>query len=279
MEKEFDELTIADDYMFYRVMEDTEICKMLLNRVLQGKVETITEIELQKTIDDAGRAKGVRFDVWAKDYKGNIYDIEMQAIDKKDLAKRIRYYQAAIDVSILGKSKPYESLPDTFILFFCTFDYLEKALPVYTFKTMCSEDSRIELCDGVTKIIINSKAAEYEKNEKLKVFLEYMNGKVSEDEFIQRLERRIKEVKANEELRREYMLVNTIERDARNDGWKAGLVQGKSLGLAEGEARGRSEGSRQKALETAKILKQFGDSTQKIVQATGLTQAEVEAIN
>ena len=67
-------------------------------------------------------------------------------------------------------------------------------MPVYTFKTMCSEDSRIELCDGVTKIIINSKAAEHEKNEKLKVFLEYMNGKVSEDEFIQRLERRIKEV-------------------------------------------------------------------------------------
>ena len=144
---------------------------------------------------------------------------------------------------------------------------------------MCSEDSRIELCDGVTKIIINSKAAEYEKNEKLKVFLEYMNGKVSEDDFIQKLEQRIKEVKANEELRREYMLVNTIERDARNDGWKAGLVQGKSLGLAEGEARGRSEGSRQKALETAKILKQLGDSVQKIVQATGLTQAEVEAIN
>ena len=30
MEKEFDELTIADDYMFYRVMEDPEICKTLL---------------------------------------------------------------------------------------------------------------------------------------------------------------------------------------------------------------------------------------------------------
>ena len=60
---------------------------------------------------------------------------------------------------------------------------------------------------------------------------------------------------------------------------KIAYVEGKSLGLAEGEARGRSEGSRQKALETAKILKQFGDSVQKIVQATGLTQAEVEAIN
>lgn len=267
MEKDFDELTIADDYMFYRVMEDTDICKTLLNRVLQGKVETITDIELQKTIDDAGRAKGVRFDVWAKDCSGRIYDIEMQAINKKDLAKRIRYYQAAIDVSLLGKSKPYESLPDTFILFFCTFDYLEKALPVYTFKTMCSEDSLIKLDDGITKIIINSQAAAYEKNEKLKVFLEYMNGKVSsDDEFIQKLEHRIKEVKANEELRREYMLVNTIERDARNDGWKAGL--------AEGEVRG----SHQAKLETARILKQLGDSITKIMQVTGLSKAEVEAI-
>ena len=131
---------------------------------------------------------------------------------------------------------------------------------------MCSEDSRIELCDGITKIIINSKAAEHEKNEKLKVFLEYMNGKVSDDEFIQRLERRIKEVKANEELRREYMLVNTIERDARNDGWKAGIAQG------------LAEGSRQKALETARNLRTMGLSIENISKATGLTVQEVEQL-
>ena len=73
-----------------------------------------------------------------------------------------------------------------------------------------------------------------------------------------------KEVKANEALRREYMLANTIERDARNDGWKAGVAQG------------LAEGSRQKALETAKILKQFGDSVQKIMQVTGLSKEEAE---
>ena len=135
---------------------------------------------------------------------------------------------------------------------------------------MCSEDSRIELCDGVTKIIINSKAAEHEKNEKLKVFLEYMNGKVSDDDFIQRLEQRIKEVKANEELRREYMLVNTIERDARNDGWKAGIAQG----LAEGEARG----SRQAKLETAQLMLQRNYSTAEICLMTGLSPAELATL-
>ena len=60
---------------------------------------------------------------------------------------------------------------------------------------------------------------------------------------------------------------------------KIAYVEGKSLGLAEGKSLGLAEGSRQARLETARILKQLGDSTQKIVQATGLTQAEIEAIN
>ena len=50
---------------------------------------------------------------------------------------------------------------------------------------------------------------------------------------------------------------------------------GVERGLAEGEVRG----SRQKALETARILKQFGDPLQKIVQVTGLTVQEVEALS
>ena len=65
----------------------------------------------------------------------------------------------------------------------------------------------------------------------------------------------------------DYMLVNTLERDARNDGWKAGIAQG------------LAEGSHQKALETARILKQLGDSIQKIVQVTGLTIQEVEKLS
>ena len=44
-------------------------------------------------------------------------------------------------------------------------------------------------------------------------------------------------------------------------------------------AQGISRGSRQKALETARILKQLGDSVQKIAQATGLTQEEVDALD
>ena len=74
-------------------------------------------------------------------------------------------------------------------------------------------------------------------------------------------------VKRNEQLRKEYHILPAVLMDAFDEG----EARGKSLGLAEG--------SRQKALETAKNLLQLGLSREKIAQATGLTQAEVEAIN
>ena len=52
---------------------------------------------------------------------------------------------------------------------------------------------------------------------------------------------------------------------------KIAYTEGKSLGIAEG--------SRQKAFETARLLKQFGDSIQKIVQVTGLTVQDVETLS
>ena len=61
----------------------------------------------------------------------------------------------------------------------------------------------------------------------------------------------IQAVKHNEQAHKEYHFMSGFEMDARDKG----LQQGKSLGLAEG--------SRQKALETAKILKQLGDSVKR----------------
>ena len=48
--------------------------------------------------------------------------------------------------------------------------------------------------------------------------------------------------------------------------------------LRIGIQQGFSEGSYQTKLETARILKQLGDSVKKIMQATSLTQEEVESV-
>ena len=56
--------------------------------------------------------------------------------------------------------------------------------------------------------------------------------------------------------------------------FKSGL----EVGFAEGEVKGRSEGSHQKALETARLMKQANCEIPFIAKMTGLTQTEVEAI-
>ena len=70
------------------------------------------------------------------------------------------------------------------------------------------------------------------------------------------------------------MMLRSFEMDARRAGFQQGMTQGVAQGMRQGEARG----SRQKALETARILKQLGDSITKIVQATGLSKEEIEKL-
>ena len=71
-------------------------------------------------------------------------------------------------------------------------------------------------------------------------------------------------------MRKEYRILPAVIMDAIDEG----VERGKSIGLAEDKARG----SRQKALETAKNLLNFGLSRENIANAAGLSQAEVEAI-
>ena len=56
------------------------------------------------------------------------------------------------------------------------------------------------------------------------------------------------------------------------------ISESERKGLERGKSLGKAEGSRQAKLETAKILKQLGDSVQKIMQVTGLSKEEVEEL-
>ena len=104
----------------------------------------------------------------------------------------------------------------------------------------------------------------------LKEFLLYMNGKSPDTGFTKEIERKINETKANEEKRREYMLIQSFEMDAR----RAGMQEGIQAGIAQGRNEGFADGSRQNAGN----LKQLGVSIDIITQATGLTKEEVEKL-
>ncbi|MBR0172275.1 MAG: Rpn family recombination-promoting nuclease/putative transposase [Lachnospiraceae bacterium] len=225
MGKTFDELTITDDFMFCKVMQNERICKRLLNSVLRDKIGEIAHVEYQKTIREDGFAKWTRMDVWVTDTQGRIFDVEMQTTDADNLAKRMRYYQSQIDILSLGKATRYEDLPDSFIIFFSPFDYPACSLPVYTFRTCCEEQRDIFLQDGAIKIMINSSAAEKEKNEDLRAFMDCMNETESEHPFAKEISQEVINVKENDVYRAEFFSWNAKAQDLENKGRKEGIKE------------------------------------------------------
>ena len=76
-QKPFEELTIADDFMFCKVMEHESICKDFLEMLFSVKIEKITYLSSQNTVTTNSGAKTVRLDILVKDKAGTSYDIEM----------------------------------------------------------------------------------------------------------------------------------------------------------------------------------------------------------
>ena len=254
MVKRFEDLTFTDDFMFCKVMQNPDLCKRLIEMILADTIGKITYISIQHNINAYEQAKSVRFDVLIQTENGNFYDVEMQVSNERNIPKRMRFYQAAIDISFLDKGNSYNNLNDSFIIFICTFDAIGKNRPIYTFENICLEDKNISLQDGTKKVIINAEAFKDTEDKELKEFLEYLKTGKPNNEFTRRIEEMIQTVKQNEQARQEYRLMSTFEMDAIE------------------------KGIYRKAIETAKILKQLGDSIQKIIQVTGLPEEEIEKL-
>lgn len=86
----WEELGIENDFLFGKVMQDAELCKGLLQRILPDlPIDHVEYPELQKSIRADVDAKSVRLDVYVKDKKGTVYDIEMQVTNTKELPRSI----------------------------------------------------------------------------------------------------------------------------------------------------------------------------------------------
>jgi len=270
MRKHFDDLTIADDFMFCKIMQDEGICKEFLEMVLSDKIGKIAYLSPQNSVATGIEAKSVRLDVFVKDEAGKSYDIEMQVSNEHNIPKRMRYYQAAIDIAFLDKGAHYKALNDSYIIFVCLFDAIGKDRPLYTFENICIEDGKTPLRDGTKKVIINAQAFGKAEDKELKGFLEYVKTGAANTEYTGRIETMIQAVKNNEQARQEYRFMSGFEMDAREEG--------RSEGIAQGIQQGFSDGAHQNALQNAGNLKRLGVSIEIIAKATGLTKEEVEQV-
>lgn len=223
----WEELSISNDFLFGKVMQDAELCKELLQRILpELDIDHVEYPELQKTIKEDFDAKGVRLDAYVNDGKGTVYDIEMQAVTSPYLPRRTRYYQSMIDLQLVDKGQDYDTLNNSYIIFICLSDLFGKSRYMYTFENVCKEDSEVILNDGAKKVFLNADGKNGTVSKELKAFLDYVAGRPSEDIFVKKLKRAVEKAKKNREWRHEYMTLLMRDQENQKIGEKRGEKNG-----------------------------------------------------
>ena len=138
----------------------------------------------------------------------------MQVVNKKDLSKRSRYYQSMIDLNAIEKGEIYRDLKESIVIFICKFDPFGEGLSKYTFENICNENKELYLKDGTSKVFFNTKDYYKERSEDAKSFLEYIEKETtSENNFVKKLEQKIKNIKENKVWRAEFMTLLMREQE------------------------------------------------------------------
>ena len=222
--KTWEDLEIEDDFLFQKVMENKDICLTFLEKTLNKQIANIYYYQNENSINLSPKNKGVRFDVLVETADGVMIDVEMQTSNKSNsLPKRTRYYQAMIDLNALAKGSTYKKLPESYIIFICTFDPFKKSRKVYTFKNQCVEEN-FELKDGATKIFYNTKGTIGKVSEEIENFLNYIETKSVKGDFARKVADEVEKLKSHDALKLEYMSLLARMTDERDEGIEQGTI-------------------------------------------------------
>ena len=231
---DFDKIGITDDVMFCTVLSNSEDCREFLQRILGIEIEEIVVVGTQVSMKSNFHAKGVRLDVYAKDKKGNAYDIEMQTTKMRELPLRSRYYHSEMDSYQIAAGEKYGNLKHSIVIFVCNFDLFAKNRSVYTFESICCEDTKIHLQDKRKTIFININGSREGVPKELAHLLDYLKTKTPTDGFTERLEQRVLEIRRDTEWRDDYMTLEMKMDEKYEQGLEEGIAKGIELGIGQG---------------------------------------------
>ncbi len=234
-EQKWNQATIANNFIFYKVMRNNEdVCKELIEILLNMEIDHIT-MHNEETIDIDWNAKGIRLDVYAKNAT-QAFDLEIQTTDTKELPERARYYQSVIDVDTLKSGQRYSELKDSYIIFICLDDIFHEGEAVYVFENICLGHPAIKLDDRAKKYFFVATNCDKMNDDRIKAFLRLLTTNKSSDSFTGRIVSLAEDAKHNTQWRLQYME------------WERQRTYDREAGREEG----RAEGSAQKAIDDAR---------------------------
>ena len=292
------QITLTNDYAFKRLLgseENKPLLQDFLECILDLAPQEVFGLEFmdkELTKKEFSDKTGI-LDVKLKLTNGTVIDIEIQASWNASFVKRTLFYWAKMYTADFKAGESYDKLHRCIAINIIA-DGFRLNDAIHSEYLLQEKTAHTVLTDVLEVHFLDLQAAKRAKEEgkaagkqgQLINWLRFIGATDKEERkmiatkspVLQMLNEKIDVLTLSPTERKLYESRMKLKSDITTISetqFSAGVERGKSLGLAEGEVRG----SRQKALETARILKQFGDSVQKIVQVTGLTVQEVETLN
>ena len=215
--KTIQELNLKDDFLFGKVMSDSEICRKVLEKILNIPIKKVEFPVTQKNINTALDGGGIRLDAYINDERDTIYSIEMQCGGEGELPRKSRYFQCNIDSDIISPRENCTKLKKSYIIFICTFDPFSDGRHIYTFENRCLEDLSLTLGDETTEVFLSTKGERDDVDAEMKEFLAYIENSTdtyaqqASSPLVKEIHKKVSEVKLNKDMEIQYMAL--LQRD------------------------------------------------------------------
>ncbi len=152
---------------------------------------------------------------------------------------RSRYYQGMIDLDLIEKGSLYSDLKKSYIIFICIDKPFKGVLdlPIYTFKSVCTENRDIVLSDEITKVFLNVSTGQKDIPQNLRFFFDYLKGKAPQNDLCKKIDVSVSKAISHEDWRSDYMTLSMKYKEIYSEGQAEGRAEGIIEGRSEGETR------------------------------------------
>ncbi|EMB26545.1 PD-(D/E)XK nuclease family transposase [Treponema denticola] len=278
-------ITLRNDYAFKRVFgveENKDVLQDLLECILDIPSENIAGLELldKEFHKDLISDKTGVLDIKLRLKNNTIIDIEIQNRWNSEFVQRTIFYWAKMYTENLKTGEVYTKLPKCITINIVGEGFNLNNL-LHSEYNVVEKHINDRLSDELEIHFLNlAKVKEHDENtesdEKKNKLYKWLKFIKTDDEEVRNMLAQESPMMAKANTTIEVMEMSPKEKWLYENRMK--YEHDKASWKHVGYQEGIDKGAYQAKLETAKLLKQLGDSVQKIIQVTGLSKEEIEQL-
>ena len=239
--------TIMNDIFMRNVLKEISCTEYILQVIMNRTDIKVIDQTLQKDYKNL-QGRSAILDCVARDAENNFFNVEIQGENDGVSPKRARYHCGLLDMNLLNPGEPFDSLPETYIIFITKNDVLGYNRPISHIQRRINETEDI-FQDGQHILYVNSKKQD---DTELGRLMHDLHCEEADEMYSNILSTRVHQLKETAEG------VNQMCQELEEI-------------YNEGEQSGVQKGELKKARETTLALLEMGMSAEQIAKAVNLS--------